>query len=175
VTRTLPLISPHLRPLRPPPTIDSQQPYFLCYLRKLLRTSSHSSTVPPVRDDQLHDPLNVCLFSCFFCSSLDDRCAVSCYVDPTSHLLPLATGGMLWIPARAAAGITHLTHNLSVFTHASTAHRLIISCCPHHPDSPESPPLNLVAYSCRARSTACRCSSREGTIGELRSIFHFTF
>ncbi|KAG2349164.1 WD40 repeat-like protein [Suillus weaverae] len=55
VCRT-PAISPVARPLRQLPTIYPQQPTFLRYLHKILPLRTNA--VPPVQNDQPHDPLD---------------------------------------------------------------------------------------------------------------------
>jgi hypothetical protein len=67
---------------RSQPTRDLQQPAF-CRLSKLLRFSPRMNAVRPGRKDQSRDPLDACLFSCFFYSSLNTRATVPCYITLT--------------------------------------------------------------------------------------------
>jgi hypothetical protein len=55
------VVSPAPRPLTA--TIDPPQPIFLGFLRKFLLSRMH--TVPPIRTNEPHNPLDVCFFHMF--------------------------------------------------------------------------------------------------------------
>jgi hypothetical protein len=71
VVRRKPAIAPVIshvpRPLTPAPTIHPHHPAFFRYLRKLF--SSGTSAVPPVRNDRICDPWDVCLLYTFLLQS----------------------------------------------------------------------------------------------------------
>jgi hypothetical protein len=80
-----PSIAP--RPLRPSPTTYPLQPTFLHHIRKFLRSSLRKNAVPFVRNDKLHDPLDVRLLPCFFCRGHHDCPAGSRNIAPISRRL----------------------------------------------------------------------------------------
>ncbi|KAJ8589063.1 tricorn protease domain 2-containing protein [Rhizopogon salebrosus TDB-379] len=78
-----PFISVSHRPLRTPPSINSRQHIFLRHVRKLLPSLCRNA-VPPVGNNELHDPLDVRpLIFCYLRSPLDGCSAGPCS-PPTS-------------------------------------------------------------------------------------------
>jgi hypothetical protein len=79
-----PVISFTPLPHRPSPTVQQQQPAFLRTLRKLI-PSFYRNALPQVRNDESHDPLDVCLF--YFLPSTIDMTIALQFPAPSSFPL----------------------------------------------------------------------------------------